>query len=285
MTITIGTHPNNLSTWLLSHVDHLQHDLSSVAGGVEWIRYQDGRETVTRFRDGSIDVGATGTTPPILAQAEGLDIAYIAVSEPHPDNGGLVVPADSPFERIEDLAGHSVAFASGSWQTQALAVALDRAGLGWSDIRVVDLRAIASGREFLESGADSWFLVDPSYAQLTELIETRTLVTPGELVKNRSVFWGRGEYIRQHPEAVSALVRALDATDEWASRNLDAAVDILTRSGRGDDPDIWRAALAHRGWGVHSVDSEFISEQQAAADLFHRFQISPVAVDVSRVTI
>lgn len=283
MTITIGTHPNNLSTWLLSHRVELQQQLDDVAGGVEWIRYTDGRETVKRFRDSTIDVGATGTTPPIIAQADGLDVAYIAISEPHPDNGGLVVPADSPLHTVADLAGRGVAFASGSWQTQALAIALDNAGLQWSDITVVDLHAIASGEDFVESGAESWFLVDPTYTQLTELVETRTLVQTAELVKNRSVFWGRGDYVRRNPDTIDAFVQALDATDQWASNNLDETIDILIHNGRGDNPETWRRALAHRGWGVHTIDDEFIAEQQAAADLFHRFGISNSAVDVRHI--
>ncbi|MCB8913421.1 hypothetical protein KUG88_25205 [Rhodococcus rhodochrous] len=112
----------------------------------------------------------------------------------------------------------------------------------------MDLHAIASGRDFADSGADSWFLVDPSYTQLTEIVGvTRTLVTPAELVKNRSVFWGRGAYIRENPATIAAFVAALDATDRWAAANIDAAVEILVRSGRGDNPDVWKSALAHRG--------------------------------------
>ncbi|WP_214104181.1 ABC transporter substrate-binding protein [Acrocarpospora catenulata] len=273
MSITIGTHPNNLATWILSHVEALQEPLRQVARDVAFVRYDDGRRTTGLLVEGAIDVGATGSTPPIVAQAQELDVVYLATSRPHPDPGGIVVPADSPIRTLADLRGRSIAFTVGSWQTHALAVAVDRAGLAWEDVTVVDVAATAKGEDFLAAGTDSWLVVDPAYSGLRAIADVRVVAPTEELVRNRSVFFGRGAWVREHPEEARAFVAALAATEEWAAGHLDEVAELLSRSSRGGAPATWRAALATRHWGVHAVDPAFLAEQQHAADLFHRFGV------------
>ncbi|MEU6726392.1 ABC transporter substrate-binding protein [Nonomuraea wenchangensis] len=280
MSITIGTHPNNLATWILSHVEELQEPLRQAAGQVRFVRYDDGRRTTPLLVEGTIDVGATGSTPPIVAQAHDLDVVYLAASEPHPDPGGIVVPADSPIRTLADLRGRSIAFTVGSWQTHALAVTVDRAGLEWDDVTVVDVPATAGGQDFVAAGTDAWLVVDPAYSALRELTGVRVVAPTHELVHNRSVFYGRGAWVREHPERARAFVEAVAATETWAAEHLDEVAALLARSSRGGAPETWRAALATRHWGVHPVDDAFVAEQQHAADLFHRFGVIPKAITV-----
>ncbi|SCL22899.1 sulfonate transport system substrate-binding protein [Micromonospora pallida] len=280
MSITIGTHPNNLATWILGHVEELQEPLRRVAGEVRFVRYDDGRRTTGLLVEGAIDVGATGTTPPIVAQAEQLDVVYLAVSEPHPDPGGIVVPRESPIRTLADLRGRSIAFTVGSWQTHALAVAVDRAGLAWDDVTVVDVPATAQGRDFLGAGTDSWLVVDPAYRQLADLTEVRVVAATEELVRNRSVFFGNGAWVRDHPAEATAFVDAVVAAEEWGATHLDEVAELLSRSSRGGTAQVWGPALTGRHWGVHAVDEEFLAEQQHAADLLYRFGVTPQAIVV-----
>jgi len=279
MSITIGTHPNNLATWILAHTPHLQEPLRAVTD-VAFVTYDDGRQTIPHLVDGTIDVGATGTTPPIRAQAEDLDVVYLAASEPHPDPGGIVVPADSPIRDLADLAGRSIAFAIGSWQTHALAVAVDRAGIAWDDVTILDVPATAHAQEFLDTGADAWLLVDPTYTGLAGLIDVRVVAPTESLVNNRSMFFGRGAWARENPQAVTAYVAALGATEQWAAEHVEEVAALLATSKRGGAPQTWLPALTLRQWGVHPMTAEVVAEQQHAADLFHRFGVidRPVTV-------
>jgi len=286
MTLTIGTHPNNLATWILSHVAELQGELREAAGGVNWIRYTDGRETARRLRESSIDAGATGSTPPIVAQAAGDAIVYLARSREHPEHGGVTVPANSPIKTLADLKGGSIAFTVGSWQTHAFAEVLDRAGLGAKDVRVIDIPAVSTARDVLDSGADAWLIHDPLLAAVEDAAPgTRIVATVEELVPNRSVFWGNRAYAAKNPDIIDALVKALNGAEEWAATNPDKAAQLLTGSGRSDSAQKWREALAHRPWGVGRVDETFLSEQQRAADLFHRYGVIKNAVDVRKAVV
>lgn len=282
MAITIGAHPNNLATWILSYKEDLQGPLQKAAGGdLQWARYADGRETATRLREGRIQVGATGSTPPIVAQAAGDEIVYLARSKPHPEHGGVVVPVESRVQSIADLAGGSIAFAVGSWQTHAYVELLDRFGLEPEQLRIIDIPAIATADDVLGSGADAWLIHDPLLAAVQSRIgDTRTLATVAELVPNRSVFWGRRDYAQENPQVIAALVEALNEVEEWAAHNPEDAASLLTESGRSDSKSDWMDALAHRPWGVAAVDEEFLAEQQRAADLFARYGVIPDRVDV-----
>ncbi|MCR1785822.1 ABC transporter substrate-binding protein [Nocardioides carbamazepini] len=279
MSITIGTHPNNLATWILAHTPHLQASLRAVTD-VAFVTYDDGRQTMPYLVDGTIDVGATGTTPPISAQAEGLDVVYLAASESHPDPGGIVVPADSPIRELADLAGRSIAFAVGSWQTHALAVAVDRAGIAWDDVTILDVPATAHAQEFLDTGADAWLLVDPTYTGLAGLVDVRVVAPTESLVHNRSMFFGRGAWVRENPETVAAYVAALGATEQWAAEHVEEVAALLSTSKRGGHPETWLPALTRRHWGVHPMSGEVVAEQQHAADLFHRFGVIDRSVAV-----
>ncbi|MEV6981717.1 ABC transporter substrate-binding protein [Sphaerisporangium sp. NPDC051017] len=281
MSITIGTHPNNLATWILSHVEALQEPLRRTRGEVRFVRYDDGRRTTTLLVEETIDVGATGSTPPIVAQAQDLDVVYLAASAPHPDPGGIVVPADSPIRDLAGLRGRSIAFTVGSWQTHALAVAVDRAGLAWDDVTIVDVPATARGEDFLAAGTDAWLVVDPAYSGLRRLADVRVVAPTHDLVRNRSVFFGRGGWVREHPTEAQAFVEAVTATEAWAAAHPDEVASLLSRSSRGGSPETWRAALATRHWGVHAVDEDFLAEQQHAADLFHRFGVIPKRITVA----
>ncbi|MFB9948321.1 ABC transporter substrate-binding protein [Rhizobium puerariae] len=281
MSLTIGTHPNNLATWILSNVPELQYGLAEAAGGLDFIRYVDGRETAPLLRAGSIQVGATGSTPPIVAQSAGDTIVYLGRSREHPEHGGVIVPAGSPIRQLGDLKGRSIAFTVGSWQTHAFSEILDRSGAAPAEIKVIDIPAVATAADVLASGADAWLIHDPLLAAVEEKTPgTRIVATVAELVPNRSVFWGDRRYASENPGVISALVKALDDTERWAAANPDAAADLLTGSGRSDSAEKWRNALAHRPWGVGAVDEAFLDEQQRAADLFFRYGVVNSAVRV-----
>ncbi|MBL0932180.1 MAG: ABC transporter substrate-binding protein, partial [Alphaproteobacteria bacterium] len=130
MQLRIGVHPNNL---------HLTLAAKWPAGfeGVEpvYVPYAEGRETGRRLAAGEIDVGGTGSTPPIRDQAAGLDVRYLAASAPRPENGAIVVAPGSALAGIRDLAGRRVGLIDGSFHTYLLARVLEAADLTVADVR------------------------------------------------------------------------------------------------------------------------------------------------------
>src|SRR4051794_5031658 len=112
--LRVGVHANNPSLVVLSQSGLLERNLADRGIKVEWIRIAAGARTVEYIGANLIQVGGTGLTPPIAAQAKGIPLVYIATSDARPV-GGIYVRADSALQSVADLAGKTVSLGVGSW--------------------------------------------------------------------------------------------------------------------------------------------------------------------------
>src|SRR5690349_13354326 len=109
--IRVGVHPSNPSLFALRRKGILEQRLAPLEATVEWVDYPSGLTTLELIADGAIDVSGTGATPPITSQADGVDVVYIAASDPRPAHGKLVVRKDDQaVQSVADLKGRRVAF-------------------------------------------------------------------------------------------------------------------------------------------------------------------------------
>jgi sulfonate transport system substrate-binding protein len=286
--IRVGVHPSNPSLFALRRKGLLEERLRPLGAEVQWVDYESGLDTLPLLAAETIDVGGTGATPPLTAQADGVDVVYIAASDPRPAHGKLVVRADSDIGSVADLRGRSVALAHGSYQTILLAVALDQAGLTLDDVTRVDTAAgdhasdSGRGRALLEQGeVDAWVGGDPELIAAEEAGTVRGLVDTGEVMSNRSVWFGRRALAQDHPELLEAFVAALVDVDAWiAGHPADAAALFAADAPGGQTAQQWEAAIGRRPWGPRPISDAFVDEQQRAADLLARQGILPRPIDV-----
>ena len=68
--LRVGIHANNPSLLMLSQNGLLEKHLSGRGIGVEWVRIAAGARTVEYIGANLIQIGGTGLTPPIAAQAK-----------------------------------------------------------------------------------------------------------------------------------------------------------------------------------------------------------------------
>lgn len=285
MTIRIGIHNANPSLFFLSRLDHV---LDSFDEPLELYFYADGNRTGELLAEGAIDFGGTGPTSPLSAQAAGAPITYVAVSAPRPGRGALVAAAPgapdagrrtSTVRSVADLAGRPVAFDVGSWQTHFLAKLLAQSGLSYQDIE-----PRAAGREavrWLRGGEiAAWVAEGADLVRTEKSAATVTLSGTAGVVSDRSVFLTRREFAEGRPDAVAALVKALQQADDWARDNLREAAH-LTVEALGGSVDAWETALARLPWRLEPVGAEFLAEQQEAADILYTASYLRGPVDVS----
>jgi sulfonate transport system substrate-binding protein len=281
-TVKVGVHPSNTSLFVLRRNGILEDLLEPLGATVRWVEYEDGRRTTELLGTGQIDLGGTGNTPPLLAQAEGLDVVYVAVSEPRPAHGVLVVHDDSPIHAVADLRGRRVAFADGSYQTTLLAFALDQVGLGFDDVERVPAGHGEGRRLFEAREVDAWIGGDPELSAVQAAGGVRALVATESVHSNRSVWFARRDFAAERPEVLDAIVRALGRSDAWIAANPREAAEIFARDVAGSPSvDAWEAALRRRPWGPRPVEDSFVAEQQRAADLLARQGWLPRSITVA----
>jgi sulfonate transport system substrate-binding protein len=288
MTTRVGYFPQNNSLWVLRHLGILEKKLPDV----EWIdlRSLDPGPRVDATRalpsghgdhlfDGGYDFIGTGSTPPVTAQAKGHDIVYVAISGPRIENGRLVAHAESGIAEPADLKGKRVALGHGSWQTTLLLLALEKAGLGWSDIVPVDVYGDAAER-FLAREVDAWVGSYPYLTKVEQQAELVELIPTDGLFSHRSLWFTSRDFATGRRADLAAIVAALQEADAWTAQNPAAAAEFFAADD-GRPAAEWEHALRTRPWGLHPVDAAFVAEQQHAADLFHANGLIPRPVKVA----
>lgn len=280
--IRIGVHVNNLSVFTLSRKPELLKDLLEPTGvSAQWLPETGGHQTVKLLKTAEIDIGATGTTPPILAQAQGVPIVYLATSQPRPVQGAIVVLENSPIQSVSDLKDKTVSLSEGSYQQHLLAIALDKVGLTYQNVKTIPHTA-DSLQAFLNGEIDAWITSDLHLAQVQKTHQVRVLLYSSELFSNRSVYFTHRTFAEQHPDVLSAFIRALERVDRWIATHFTEAAELLAKEiNNGIDARGWEQSLRKRPWGLVPPSQEFIAEQQYAADVFYRFGLLPKSINVS----
>lgn len=277
--LRIGVHPSNTSLFALSRRGTLEEKMD-----VSWVPVT-GTGTGEALGNNEIDLTGTGSTPPLAALAAGVDVVYLAISDPRPQHGSLIVRANSPIRTLADLRGATIGLAIGSYQSTLLVEALDRAGLTWGDVNAVLSRDGQGAREFEAGRLDAWIGGDPHLADVQTRVDTRELVPTGELISNRSVWFARRDVVQERLDAVATVLGALQETDAWIASHPAEAAELFARevdSDRGlDVVSSWEAALRRRPWGLRPIDDDYVAEQQRAADLLAANGQLPASVRVS----
>jgi len=268
MSVKVGIHPQSPAGPVLLRSPAFAGLRHALRNEVEWVYYGHGTQTPRQFADGAIDVGLTGATPPITIQSAGHEITYLAVGQPRPNSGAIVVPVDSRLRTLEELVGRRIGFALGSWHTAFVALTLDRIGRSYRDIVPVN---------FVDTqGRADPAMVDAWVARPEEIDDpsVRPLVRVGEIWSNRSVIFARGDVSKRAPETLARVVGALDAAGRWLGANPAEAAALLE-----DGSPVGRDAL-ERGIrrqttaeGLSSADAAFAAEQQHVADVLAKAKV------------
>ncbi|MFT4115269.1 ABC transporter substrate-binding protein [Bradyrhizobium sp.] len=274
MSVKVGIHPQSPAGPVLLRSPAFAGVRDALRDKVEWVYYGHGTQTPRHFAEGTIDVGLTGATPPITIQSAGHGITYLAVGQPRPNSGAIVVPIESQLHSLEDLAGKRIGFAVGSWHTAFVALTLDRVGRSYSDI--VPVNFVDTQGRADRSTVDAWVarpeeIEDPS---------VRSLVRVGEIWSNRSVIFSRSDVSKRAPETLARVVAALDAAGRWLGENPAEAAALLEEGSPVGRDALERGIRRQTGAeGLSPADAAFAAEQQRVADVLAQAKfLEPVRI-------
>ncbi|PWC10789.1 ABC transporter substrate-binding protein [Brenneria corticis] len=264
MKIRLGSHPNNLSLFILRHRGTIEPLAAARGWQVEWLDYQQGARSGEWLVENRVDVVGTGSTPPITAQTAGLAVAYLASSPPRDASCALLARAG---QDLTSLRGTRLAAMVGSFTDHFLARLLQKQGLLRDDVQLLDIQGQSALDALLGGEIDGWLAIDPWLTRARAAPGIVTLASVGDEIVNRSVFWTRQAWLNRHPDAAAWVVQILGENDRWIVQNTDIAARLLARHL---NPAIrtteWRQSLEARPWGITPADDALIAEQQRQAD-------------------
>lgn len=248
-----------------------------------FVHYGDGRETAKLLAESEIDFGGTGSTPPITAEAAGLDVVYVAASAPRPANGGIFVRADSGIEDVEGLKGKRVALVDGSFHNYLLARSLDTAGLSLRDVESLETDPADSLPALLEGRVDAWVAMAPRLEKASGRPDLHLVARCGSIIPNRSLFWTlAGRELSAESRAGIAAELARIGREVGANPRL-AAERLAASEAGGADVEAWERVIRSRDFSVAAADEGVLSEQQEEADTLYRHAYLERPVRIARL--
>src|SRR5690625_5116648 len=224
--IRIG-YQKNCPFVILKGLGTLEERLEPLGYEVEWKEFQAGPALVEALNAGSIDVGRTGNTPVIFAQAADTPFVTIAAGKPKFQGSGILVPEDSSIQSLEDFEGKKISFAKGSSSHYLIVKALEEAGIDYNDITPAFLPPGDARVAFEQGNVDAMVVWDPFTAS-TELHSDGVLLTNGEgLTTDRDFFVATDTFAKEHADIGEIIIEEIAKSSEWANENQEELVEML----------------------------------------------------------
>lgn len=260
----------------------LEQNLAQQGIKVKWVEFPSGPPMLEALNTGNLDLGTTGESPPIFAQAAGAKLVYIAVEKASPKAEALIVPANSTIKSVAELKGKNVAVTKGSSANYTLLKALERDHLSFSDITPKYLQP-ADARAAFESGqVDAWAIWDPFLSSAKIELNAKVLTDTEGLKPNSSFYLASRDFAAQHPDVVVKFVQAIDTADKAITAD-PVKFGKVIESITGLKPDVALASVKSRNYGVNFLDEATVQAQQQVADAYYRQQLIPKAVAVKDI--
>ena len=247
---------------------------------LNWVEFPSGPPLLEAMNAGAIDLGATGDTPPIFAQAAGSALQYVAYQPLTGEGEGLVVAPDSPIRRLAELRGKRVGFTKASSSHLLVVNALASAGLTLAEVQPVFLSPSDAASAFSRRALDAWGIWDPFLALVQRDQHARVLISGDRLPKTDAFYLASNAVIGRAPQALSRLLDALRAEAAWGQANRAELVKIVSNAN-GLPPDIVDTSLRRGRLGVEPLDHPALLRQQAAADTLQNIAVIPRKIRVA----
>jgi sulfonate transport system substrate-binding protein len=258
---------------LKSRSADLDKHLAEQSATADWKEFKHGPAIWEAIKAKEVDIGYVGETPPVFAQAGGVDFVYVASDPPAPKAEALIVRKDSPLKSLRDLKGKKVALNRGSNVHYLLVKALESVKLSLSDIEVTYL-APGDARPAYDSGkVDAWVIWDPFLAA-AETAGSRELANGEKLVDNRLFYVARREFAQEHPELLRSTLDEFKSLSDWESKNPEESSKILAESSGVAYDALLRSEKRH-AYGILPITDQVLDAQQAIADSFRKLELIP----------
>ncbi|WP_026694991.1 sulfonate ABC transporter substrate-binding protein [Peribacillus kribbensis] len=278
LTLTIGYQKNGPLV-ILKSLGTLEKSLKKKGYSVEWREFTAGPALLEALNAGSIDVGRTGDSPPIFAQAADTPFVYVAAGKTKYQGSGILVPKDSAIKSLTDLKGKRIGFAKGSSSHYLLVKALNRAGISYKDIQPSFLQPGDARIAFEKGNIDAWAIWDPFTADTELNSNARMLVNGKNLTTDRDFFLANKEFAKKHKKVLSILFNEIEKSSNWANAHHKELAAMLSPLLKIDEKSLLLSA-ERREYGIEPITPSIVEEQQEIADTYFDLKIIPKKIKV-----
>jgi sulfonate transport system substrate-binding protein len=279
-TLKIGYQKSATALVVLKGGGRLEQKLRPLGFDVSWNEFPSGPPLLEALNAGAVNLGYTGETPPIFAQAGGTPIVYLANGPASPRTEAILVHPQGPIRTLADLKGRKVAFNKGSNVHWFVLEALRKAGLRYADIQPIYLAPADAQPAFFSGAVDAWAIWDPFYAA-AQAAGARVLADATGLVPNYPFYLARRDFAADGAPALAATIEALAAVESYIpAHQAKVAAEVGPLLGIG--PAIIEVQLARDTYGIARTTPAVLARQQKIADAFYALRLIPRPIVVAQ---
>ena len=250
---------------------------------ISWNEFPGGPQILEALAVGSVDIGTTGDTPPVYAQAGNKPLTYIAYETAKPLASAILVPANSSITQLKQLKGKRVAVHRGSSSHYLLVQAVRKAGLQWTDIQPIWLSPADARAAFQKGAVDAWAIWDPYYGVAQVEDKAKVLTTGQGLSPNYTFYLASGNFVKQYPQAIQGIIKQITLADKWVQSHKAETAQIFAQS-TGIKPNVSQLFINRRPSpsGAAPLTAKVIADQQHLADRFAELKIIPKPIQIKQ---
>ncbi len=278
--LRIGFQKGSLNLVVLKSLGLLEKRLPGTA--VSWVEFPAGPQLLEALAVGSVDIGATGDSPPVFAQAAGKDLFYVGAEPPKSDTSAILVKPDAGLKTLADLKGKRVAAQKGSSAHFLLVQAVKRGGLQWSDITPVYLPPADARAAFERGSVDAWAIWDPYYAAAEIDGNVRVLATSRGLTGNNT-FYLASRALAQREPVLRQVFAALTEADAYVQANRKETAERFAQFAGLSLATVHRVLARRNPSPVGPLTPALVAEQQQVADAFAQLALIPKPIKVADI--
>lgn len=212
-----------------------------------------GSAIVEAMNAGDVQLGVIGTMPLVTADANGSGFKALASVNLSVDGFKLYAGADKGINTVEEFKGKKIAVKFSSNEHEMLLTLLAKAGLGDTDVEIVNMSADDSLNSLITGDVDGAILkgdqLNAANASGANIVADNS---QSGLIGNYLI--GREDFITAHPEVVTGVLKVLEKAKVWIEEHPEETVDIFVEL-TNTDKEVTKTSFESRTRSI-SIDEE-----------------------------
>jgi sulfonate transport system substrate-binding protein len=241
---------------------------------IEWSQFPSGPPAIEAMNAGAVDLTLMGDTPPIFANAGGVDVKAVAVARPAADSQPLLqilVPEDSPIKTVKDLKGKQVAVSQQTIMEYFLRRALAKEGLSIEDVKPAYLQPADAQSAYTSGKADAFVSIEPLTTITKGARPSRILANSGDYLTSQTLVVATGKSLDDPAKsaAIGDYLQRLVRTYQWEQDHIDEWAPIYVKASKFPEA-LAKATLAANKVEWRTIDADVLAVQQDQIDTWSK---------------
>ncbi|MEH1938787.1 MAG: aliphatic sulfonate ABC transporter substrate-binding protein [Nostoc sp.] len=258
----------------------LERELTPKNIKVEWIgTFPSFAPVLETINAKSSDLGAGGDIAGLSALSGGINACIIAYRPANRNSEGIVVHADSPIRKFDDLIGKKVIVNRGGISEHLLLKLLEKENIPKDKVSRVYMKPDEALPAWASNHVDAWAVWDPWVASAELKYNARQIPLPAQ-VPHYSLYMVDRDALKEKSEAIREVIAILAKEAEWLNQHPQENQKVYQKVS-GLPPEVVKRTFERRPVdGVLPLEPKVIADLQSAADWIYQQGIVQKRVEV-----